>query len=74
MSIFSVLLSELSRHAAHSLVLSFVLRHILNKYTLCRKLFILYVNLLFKLQHYLGDSPPWEQLVGEVKGLVLLLG
>lgn len=21
---------------------------------------------------YLGDSPPWEQLVGEVRGLVLL--
>ena len=22
---------------------------------------------------YLGDRPPWEQLVGEVRGLVLLL-
>lgn len=23
---------------------------------------------------YLGDRPPWEQLVGEVRGLVRLLG
>lgn len=28
---------------------------------------------LINMPHYLGDSPPWEQLVGEVKGLVLLL-
>lgn len=23
---------------------------------------------------YLGDRPPWEQFVGEVRGLVLLVG
>lgn len=23
---------------------------------------------------YLGDRPPWEQFVGEVSGLVLLVG
>lgn len=31
------------------------------------------VSSLLGKWHYLGDRPPWEQLVGEVRGLVLLL-
>lgn len=43
------------------------------KHTLGVEILQYFARGLISLPHYLGDSPPWEQLVGEVKGLVLLL-
>ena len=56
------------------LVLFFISKWVIFcKSTLSVEILSYFASGLISLPHYLGDSPPWEQLVGEVKGLVLLL-